>query len=44
MQFEAKLERQPGQTTIEKFGLSGEIFFNRNGGYVFSEAATQVTV
>jgi hypothetical protein len=40
MQFEAKLERQPVRTTIEKFGLSGEIFFNRNGGYDFSEAAT----
>jgi hypothetical protein len=32
VQFKEKLERQPGQTTIEKFGLSGEIFFNQSGG------------
>lgn len=32
VQFNGKLEPQQMQTTIEKFGLSGEIFFNRNGG------------
>lgn len=33
LQFEGRLEPQPVRTTIEKFGLSGEIFFNLSGGY-----------